>query len=242
MEQYDEIAEAYVKGHEDKISRNYLITPSFMGSLGDMKGKDVLDLACGNGYFTRRIRLAGARRVVGADISGKMIGLAEGEERKNPLGIEYLTKDVSALGKIGEFDLVCAAFLLHYSDTKEKLSLMCKSAYENLREGGRFITLNINPGNPLTSEKKYGAVIRCDELREGAELKTTLFSNGEEYCSFTNYHWSRETYEQSLGKAGFSAIEWVPMEASGEGIARLGKRFWEAYYRNPYLIIIKAAK
>jgi predicted RNA methylase len=37
--------------------------------LGDLRGKNVIDLACGEGFFTRSITWAGAARVVGVDIS-----------------------------------------------------------------------------------------------------------------------------------------------------------------------------
>jgi predicted RNA methylase len=37
--------------------------------LGDLRDKNVIDLACGEGFFTRSIKWAGAARVVGVDIS-----------------------------------------------------------------------------------------------------------------------------------------------------------------------------
>lgn len=36
---------------------------------GDVTGLDVLDLACGTGFYTRILRSSGARRVVGVDVS-----------------------------------------------------------------------------------------------------------------------------------------------------------------------------
>jgi toxoflavin synthase len=59
---------------------------NFLNLIGDVKGKTVLDLACGEGRFTREIKKRGARHVVGVDNSDAMIGLARTIERKNPVG------------------------------------------------------------------------------------------------------------------------------------------------------------
>lgn len=243
MTQYDKIAKRYIKNQEEKVDRKYLITPSFMKSLGDLKGKKVLDLACGGGYFTRKIKLAGSNKVVGIDISKEMINLAKKEEDQKPLGIKYFIKNVSRLEKIREFDIVSAAFLLHYSKTKEELLKMCKGVYNNLKRGGRFIALNINPDSPLTHHKKYGATIECEgPLKEGCRLITKLYHENKEYCRFIDYHWNKKTYEEVFKKAGFKGIKWIHLKVSEEGIKKLGKEFWKDYYKKPYIIIVKAIK
>jgi toxoflavin synthase len=42
----------------------------------------VLDLACGEGFYTRLLRQTGAGRVVGVDLSAGMIALARQEEAR----------------------------------------------------------------------------------------------------------------------------------------------------------------
>ena len=54
-----------------------------MELIGDVAGKSVVDLACGEGFYTRRIRQAGAKRVLGVDLSEGMIELARKQERPN---------------------------------------------------------------------------------------------------------------------------------------------------------------
>jgi 2-polyprenyl-3-methyl-5-hydroxy-6-metoxy-1,4-benzoquinol methylase len=63
--------------------------------LGDLTGLSVLDLACGEGYYSRLFRANGASRVVGVDLSEKMIELARASEAQSPLGIEYAACDVA---------------------------------------------------------------------------------------------------------------------------------------------------
>src|ERR1041384_4067736 len=88
--------------------------------LGDLTGLSVLDLACGVGMGTRLLKRWGAARVVGVDISPQMVALARQREDAEPLGIEYHVADAATLGKIGSFDRVNAAYLLHYAENREQ--------------------------------------------------------------------------------------------------------------------------
>jgi ubiquinone/menaquinone biosynthesis C-methylase UbiE len=64
----------------DRFTRQYQLSkrlpfrlfseiPDHLALLGDVTGLSVLDLACGDGFYTRRIKKAGADRVVGVDLS-----------------------------------------------------------------------------------------------------------------------------------------------------------------------------
>src|SRR3954454_21303205 len=78
---------------------------SLFDLLGDLAGLAVVDLACGEGVYTRRVREEGAGRVLGVDLSREMIALARAEEEAEPLGIEYLQHDVKDLTLSPPFDL-----------------------------------------------------------------------------------------------------------------------------------------
>jgi len=242
MEEYDDIAEKY-SFREDPI-RDYVSIPSFLEVLGNINGKTVLDVGCGSGFITRKIKLLGAKKVVGIDISQEMIKLAIKTENENPLGIKYFVKDIKKAGIIEEFDIITAGFLLHYSKNKNELKKMCKSIFGNLKEGGRFVTINLNPDNPLSNNKKYGAIITGQNpLKEGDKIKVTHFDeNDNEIFSFYNFHWLRNTYEKALIDSGFKQVKWYPMKVSAEGIKRFGDKYWKDYLSEPRLIIIEAVK
>lgn len=78
--QYDDIAENYTG--KEAVIKKYVLVPSFLNFLGKVKSKKVLDLACGGGYLTRKIREKGAR-VIGCDISRKMIEIAKEKDKVN---------------------------------------------------------------------------------------------------------------------------------------------------------------
>ena len=73
---YDKFARQY-KASKRLPFREYIEWYSYNELLGDVSQRSVLDLACGEGYYTRRIKQKGADKVVGVDISGKMIRLAK---------------------------------------------------------------------------------------------------------------------------------------------------------------------
>ena len=61
--------------------RDELNNPATFKLIGDVRGRLVLDLACGEGYNTRILARKGAK-VTGVDFSEKLIELAKREESK----------------------------------------------------------------------------------------------------------------------------------------------------------------
>src|SRR5260370_21224867 len=102
--QYNDIAEQY-KRSKQVPWRYHIEQYSLFELLGDVQGKSVLDLACGEGHYTRLLKAMGASRVVGVDISPAMIDLANKSERDRPLGVEYMAADAKELQLSERFDL-----------------------------------------------------------------------------------------------------------------------------------------
>ena len=120
---YNAIADQY---RRSKLTpwRRYIEEYTFFELLGDVTGLSVFDLACGEGFYSRLVRLRGASRVVGVDLSAEMIRLARASEAEMPLGIEYLAADAIAFRTSEQFDVVIAAYLLNYAVTEDKLAGM----------------------------------------------------------------------------------------------------------------------
>ncbi|MXY55621.1 MAG: class I SAM-dependent methyltransferase, partial [Gammaproteobacteria bacterium] len=76
MAEYDAIARGYQESKRLPF-REHIERHTLFQLLGDVAGKTVLDLACGDGFYTRLLRQAGASQVTGVDISRAMIELAE---------------------------------------------------------------------------------------------------------------------------------------------------------------------
>jgi SAM-dependent methyltransferase len=93
--------------------REHFNNPAMLEFIGDVDGKRVLDAGCGEGYNTRLLAGRGAR-MVGVDISPRMIEFARQEERREPLGIRYEMASFSDLAVFGDasFDLVVSFMAL----------------------------------------------------------------------------------------------------------------------------------
>jgi ubiquinone/menaquinone biosynthesis C-methylase UbiE len=62
--------------------RIYIETPSFISLVGKLSNEDVVDLACGEGFYTRMMRRMTSGKVYGFDFSENMINLAKYQQRK----------------------------------------------------------------------------------------------------------------------------------------------------------------
>ena len=241
---YDRIAEEYKKSKElpSRLHEAY----TFFNMLGDIGLKSILDLACGEGFYTRKFRHSGAARVVGVDISQKMIELARQEEARVPLGIEYMVRDVLELGEIGSFDLVVAAYLLNYAQTKEQLLKMCQTIFINLEPGGRFVSINDNfdlPPKFYPRLEKYGiAKSISGALQEGTPMTYTISVDGGQKVSFLNYYLRKATYESAFREVGFKEIRWQQLILSPEGVQEFDHEFWQDLLDYPPLIGIECLK
>ncbi|HEY7153400.1 MAG TPA: methyltransferase domain-containing protein [Gemmataceae bacterium] len=241
---YDRIAEQYKRARPQPW-RTHLERYTLLRLAGDVAGKAVIDLACGEGYYTRALRQQGAARVVGVDLSKAMIGLAEAEETRRPLGLEYRVGDVRTLEMPGEFDLAFAAYLLNYAHTAEELTQMCRAVARVLRPGGRFVTSNSNPAEPtvaLPAAHAYGFSRRVEgELVEGAPIVLEFFLP-EGSFEVTNYYLSVGTMEEAFRAAGLREVRWHAPAVSPEGLREFGQGYWADFLAHPAVAFIECVK
>lgn len=238
---YDHTASQIYQQLEELPLRKYIEVSTFFRIMGSVENKQVLDLACGNGTYTRRLRQRGASRVVGVDVSKPMLHLAHHYEDENPLGIKYILKDVAEMGIVGHVDIVCAVQLFHYAKSVELFNAICKNIYDNLKPGGRFVSVGFSPfahpGAP--SMRKYGIELQVDESVQDGDLitgKIFLEDTDEPTLEITHHYWNHRTYERCLRTAGLKEIAWHLPEVSDEGIEIYGDSFWEDFLNNPFFI------
>ncbi len=216
---YDVIAADYKRAKQQPW-RYFVERYTFLRLLGEIAGLSVLDLACGEGYYTRELRVRGAARVIGVDLSAGMIDLARQEEARHPLGIAYHVADARALDGAETFDLVVAAYLLNYASTRHELQQMCAAVARMLRPGGRFVTVNNNPDQDPSNFKasqKFGFVKSTPgTLQEGAHIIYTIFQDDRSF-DITNYWLSTATHEECFRAAGLRDVRWHRPQVSPEG-------------------------
>lgn len=239
------VAEQYKKAKEQPW-RSRIETYSLMKLAGDLKGKKVLDAACGEGYFTRILRRAGAAKVAGFDISERMIELAREQEAKDPLDIEYRVEDARALLPQQDFDLVVSAWLLVYAHDRAELARMCRALARRLRPGGRFVTFTTNPGiydfRPLPDYRGYGFEIElADQVFEGAPILFRIHVDNA-ILDIENYYLPIEAYESGFSDAGFHSFSVHKPELSFDPNAVDDLSYWAEFLNYPIGILIDCVK
>ncbi len=124
----------------DQSVRTGMLDRWILDSLGDVAGKTILDIGCGEGRFCRLLSELGAD-VVGVDLTEPFVqrarSLASARET-------YLIGNAENLHGIesGRFDIaVSYIVLVDLLDYRSAIS----EAYRVLRPGGRFVVCNIHP-------------------------------------------------------------------------------------------------
>lgn len=236
---YDEIAEQY-QASKRLPFRIYIEEYTLFKLLGDLEGKKILDLGCGEGVYTRKIKQRGAAEVVGVDISPRMIELAQAQERNWSLGCQYKVADVAELGKIGEFDIVLGVYFLNYAKSAEELTKFCQAIRANLRPNGRFVGFNDNPMNAVENYGRYaqyGFLKSTAPTRvEGSPITYHMKNPDGAVFSFTSYHLSSKTYSTVFQKTGFTYFMWCGPWLAQKGAQRFEAGYWDAYFNNPPMI------
>jgi SAM-dependent methyltransferase len=138
--------------------REYLNNPVFLAFIGDLAGKTVLDAGCGEGYNTRLLARSGAR-MVGVDISARMIEFARAEEVREPLGIRYEVTSFADLSLFSDASFDAGVSFMALMDGPD-FEGAATETFRVLRPGGE-LTLSIT--HPCFNTRGYGWTVDADD-------------------------------------------------------------------------------
>lgn len=246
---YDPIAEHYQRAKQQPW-RGHVEAFTLLGLIGDPTGLQVLDLACGEGFYTRLLRQRGAARVLGVDLSAKMIELAREQEDAHGLGVEYLVGDARAVPLEAECDLVVAAYLLNYARDGAELQEMYEAIACYLKPGGRFVTVNTNPALDFSAAPSYwrygfettlSGPPRNGPPRNGAPL-TWTFHLPDASVSVENYCLDTDAHETAMRAAGLRDICWHGLRVSPEGRSAMPPDAWDVLLAHPPVTLLECRR
>lgn len=133
----------WINALQNDIFRRYFITPVTLRLLGDVAGKDVLDIGCGEGMYSRELARRGAR-VIGVDCAQTAIAYCQAKAGEERLDITYAVRNSCDLQGIADnaFDLVLASMML--MDCEDMAGTVGEIT-RVLRPGGRLLASVLHP-------------------------------------------------------------------------------------------------
>jgi ubiquinone/menaquinone biosynthesis C-methylase UbiE len=217
---YDAIAEWYDGWVGSDAMREDPFFPAVEALMGEVAGRRVCDLACGQGRVARYLAAMGAR-VTGIDLSERLLAIARRREAEKPRGIEYRHGDARKLAGVAgdSFDIVvCHMALMDIPDLDPAL----QSVARVLRPDGGFVFSIIHPcSNPPRSGEmatEDGVVWTVRGYWEEGYWRSEARTGPP--GTVGSYHRTLSTYVNTLTDAGLMVERMSEPRATGALAAR----------------------
>jgi SAM-dependent methyltransferase len=238
--------------------REYLNGPALKRMIGEVTRKNVLDIACGEGYFSRFFATVGAK-VTGIDSSDSLISEAIEEEKRHPLGVKYIEADAANLSMLesDSFDLAfCHMALMDIQNYEGAIS----EASRILKMNERFVAVIEHPC--FERHRVLDGKTVCDWKKRTGEGGTenwfgvyywisdyftrhsyaTEWKHSRLQSSFvtTGFHRTLSDYVNAMTKNGLVITKFDEPQPLEQGV-RLHSPM-EKHYRIPHSLAIEATK
>jgi len=199
-----------------------VILPNLLRLVNPEKGLTILEIGCGEGFFSREFAQAGAS-VTASDISPELIELGK-KQGENVAYVVSKAQDLS-WAKPQNFDVVVAVLTLQ---NMERIEEVMSEVRRVLKKNGRFIFVLNHPviRIPKSTEWGYDEENKVQYRRLNAYLsakKVTIDMHpgkkGKQSVTYS-FHRSLQEYTKILRGAGFCIVrleEWISHRKSEKG-------------------------
>jgi len=137
------VADDWIAHADSNDYRNHYLMPRMLAMLGDVAGKAILDLGCGEGGYARELVRRGAH-VTAVDGSARMIDVARQRARAEGVEVRFVEGNANDLHELpaGAFDLVVASMsLMDVEDYRGAIG----EVFRVLRSGGSLVMSITHP-------------------------------------------------------------------------------------------------
>ena len=219
----------------------FVTAPNLLRALGEIEGKSILELGCGNGYWLRLLARAGAN-VTGIDLAENQIKAAKSWDDPMTNKIDYRVGDVSQeLDLQNKFDVVFFEHVLLEIPEKTALYDAVQNAANALKEGGSLIVSDIHPFAPSSRPENIRTSEGFNYFDSGApfEVRSNRVDGGDIY--YKDVHWTLSDISGAITSAGLKITEIIEPVPNSEDVAKYPD---ELGYRldKPMAIMFKAIK
>ena len=228
--------EGYKKIRENEVNANNLFEiPALFSMMPNLKDKIILDLGCGFGEHCKRFVESGAKKVIGIDISEKMLEIAKQENVDSK--ITYINMPMENIWQLNEkFDVVVSSLAFHYV---EDFSGVVKNIYDMLNENGVFLFSQENPlctcfsgGNRWTKDENGNKLyINLSNYGIEGERESSWFVD-----NVKKYHRTFSTIINTLIETGFK-IEKMIEPLPTEDLLKKYPEYKDLFHKPDFLLV-----
>ncbi|MBD3365872.1 methyltransferase domain-containing protein [candidate division WWE3 bacterium] len=240
---WDRVADDYnnLIGETGDFNHKTYINPVILEILGNLQNKNIMDLACGQGYFSKILADKGAH-VLGVDISEKLIEMAKENfaEKVEQNKIKFIARNAADLTNVksNQFDAVVVNMAFH--DIKELSEVMAEIA-RVIQIGGKLVFSIPHPWTHMakTVKEKDNYYLRLENYRKVMEIPNKLY--GEE--GIMSYHRPLQFYVERLTEHKFEITDFREISREHVRADELDdKEYLEFKKEFPSFLVVGAVK
>lgn len=248
MENKENIYESEISSYkaitESSRVQSHILNPHVLTTIGDVKGKNVLDIGCGYGKFLKIFEGKSANVLMGLDISEDQILKASDYLDQ---GTKLLTGDAAdpnIINKIDcQFDIIYSTFCLNFMSEENKVRSYFTNMFKLLKSGGNIFILQQDEKVLGSSEEIMNVAGMKIELLSGnwaggAKIRGNIGGKLEIY----SHYWNFEHVEPVLSSIGFTNIRKIPIYLKSIALEQFSQREWDLLSESEVYYIISASK
>lgn len=196
--------------------QSQVILPNVLRLVAPHKGMNILDLACGQGFFSKALEMA---NIVGVDVGGELINIA----KKNVKG-HFFVSPSHKLDMVQDKTVDTAICILALQNI-EKLNETIAEVKKKLVSGGRFVIVLNHPAFRIPKASSWGhdeekQYRRIDAYMSESSVEIDMHPGAKEKVNTVSFHRPLQVYFKALTKNGFVVTkleEWISHKNSQEG-------------------------
>lgn len=211
---YDTSADKWSR-QEQLLLSDFTARPRVLQAVGDVSGRHIWDLGCGEGFVGRQLAQGNPDRIDGFDLSSEMVHLAR--EQAGSLGadaggpLHYSAADLSDAAQMpsGSCDIAVAVFLFNYL-TIEAMERILSRVRQALQPGGVFVFTVPHPSLAFLRRAEPPFYIDPDQHTylggSDAMFKGKIWRRDGVSNEIRSVHKTLADYFQAIGNAGWESL------------------------------------
>ncbi len=189
-------------------SKLYVTQPAIFDILPSLRGKKLLEVGCGNGYWLRLFHSKGAQ-CVGVDVSKNQLAEAQKRNESEKTRIIYYPSNGADLKVLGsqKFDIVFLEKVLLEVPALSQIRKMMKEAYRVTQKGGILVVSELHPAAVHFNIPNFKLTPEYGYFNSGSTIKVISKRVDGNAISYTDYHWTLEDICNAITDTGFKIVK-----------------------------------